>query len=253
MSIELRWLTNACYEINHHGTVIVTDPCLQWTAWPGFTVDDFKDGIDYVAISHLHWDHITELKEIEERFHPQYFTGVMGYSLFCEYLNPNTSLAYPMFPDQCFAMDGFAVKCLYNRHWNVGKTFERQAAETDCAACFKMPPGMEKLQKMGGMDMNNYLFTFVDGLKVLFWGGDVTVSQKTMLKGMNPDIMIAQFSTKNMNDRADLFTAIEPGVVLFHHQDIYDIPERYEPKIKAFSEIYKGRLVSPKHGEWMKF
>lgn len=251
--MTIRWLTNSCFEMNCNGTVIVTDPCLKYTSYKGFAADSFKSGVDYVAISHLHWDHISEIKELEALYHPVYFTGAMGFEAFCSYVNPNTSMAFPMYPSQCLSFEGFSVTCLYNRHWNVGKTYAEQ--ESSCFSdkeLFQAHPGLDKLQGLGGLEMNSYLFTFDDGHMVLFWGGDVTYSQKAMLRGLAPDLLLAQFSAKDMEKRAELLEAIKPKTLIFHHQDIYETEEVYTPKLKAFSSIYSGNLVILKHGQCLE-
>lgn len=252
--IRIRWLTNACFEIHGCGQVVLTDPCLKQTTYKGFDVDSF-DQVDHVVVSHLHWDHITELPDIYRKFHPCIFTGVMGADLLATWLDCNTSYIYPMFPDQELDMGPVKIKMLYNRHANVDKSKSEQTERCKSYDFMKDYPGMDALQSMGGMEMCSYLITFENGFKVLFWGGDISHSQIAHLRGLKPDVAFIQYSKQGAEAYTELANAIEPGVSLPHHTDLKNAlhSEIVEAKIAKLKAIYKGKLICPENGQWMEF
>ena len=252
--IRLRWLTNASFEIHGCGEVIVTDPCLKQSTCKDFDENSFER-VDHVVVSHLHWDHITELPAIEKKFHPNIFTGALGADLLAEWLDCNTSFIYPMFPDQELDMGKVKIKLFYNRHANVGKPKSQQTAKCEEYDFMKYYPGMERLQSIGGMEMCSYLITFENGFRILFWGGNIAQNQITHLRGLKPDVAFMQYSKQGAVALTELADAIQPGVLIPHHHDL-KIPftdERTQEKLRVLKETYKGELICPENGEWLEF
>ncbi len=75
--IKYRWFVENCHEIVlPSGEHILIDPMLPRKGSrlyegfkSGYTVDDIER-CDYVFISHIHGDHIDQLKEVQEKFNP---------------------------------------------------------------------------------------------------------------------------------------------------------------------------------------
>lgn len=253
-TIRLRWLTNACFEIHGCGEVIITDPCLLQSSCREFDTDSF-DRVDHVLVSHLHWDHITELPEIERLFHPNIFTGALGADLLSSWIDCNTSLIYPMFPNQELDMGKIRIKMFYNRHANVGKTKSQQIKKCVEYDFIEFYPGLEALQGIGGMEMCSYLITFENGFKILFWGGNISQNQFVQLRGLEPDVALMQYARLSAEALSGLANAIQPGVLIPHHHDL-KIPfhdERNVEKLRILRETYKGNLITPENGQWLEF
>lgn len=252
MKAKIRWMTNASFQISACNTSIVTDPCLLQSSYKGFTRPFFGQ-VDYVALSHLHWDHVTELKDVLQDFSPAVFTGVQGSERLAEYLDMNTSFLFPMYPDQELDMGEFSVKAFYNRHANVKLPYSQQ--EKKCQSYDFMPqyPGLERLQGIGGLEMYSYLFTFQNGFKVLFWGGNISRNQMTTLRGIKPDVALMQFSKQSTQGLCDLATAIEPKVLIPHHHDLKTPLSEAQPRLEELKALYPGRLVCPRNGETVEF
>jgi Beta-lactamase superfamily domain len=68
MSVKLRWLGFVCFEIVlPSGRVLITDPYIDFSPtapikWPEVT------GADYIALTHGHYDHITEVGVLARKF-----------------------------------------------------------------------------------------------------------------------------------------------------------------------------------------
>lgn len=252
--IRIRWLTNASFEIQGCGQVILTDPCLHQSTYKGIDASSFEK-VDHVVVSHLHWDHITELPIIENKHHPFIYTGALGADLLASWLDCNTSLIFPMFPDQELDMGPFRIKMFYNRHANVGKTKSQQTAKCEEYDFMKFYPGLDKLQSMGGMEMCSYLITFENGFKILFWGGNIAQNQISHLRGLKPNVALMQYSKQGAVALSELAEAVDPGVLIPHHHDL-KIPftdERTQEKLRVLKETYKGKLICPENGQWLEF
>lgn len=252
--IKIRWLTNASFEIDGCGEVIVTDPCLKQSTCNVFNADSFKR-VDHVLVSHMHWDHITELPDIEKKFHPNIFTGALGADLLATWLDCNTSFIYPMFPNQELNMGKVSIKMIYNRHANVNKKKSEQEKKNRDYDFMSHYPGLEKLQSMGGMEMCSFLITFENEFRILFWGGNVSQNQISTLRGLHPDVALMQYTKQGPIHVSELANAIGPSVLIPHHHDL-KVPfhdEITQEKLKLLKECYKGKLICPENGQWLEF
>jgi L-ascorbate metabolism protein UlaG (beta-lactamase superfamily) len=248
MKATIRWMTNACFEINACATVVVTDPCLSLTSFKGLDVDSF-DKIDHVVLSHLHWDHISELPEIENKFHPYIFTGAQGSELLANWIDCNTSLIFPMYPEQEVDMGPFRIKNLYNRHTNVQSTYRRgknKIADYPFIADF---PGMIDLQGIGGMEMSSYLITFENGFTLLFWGGEIAYNQVARLRNLEPDVALMQYSRQKPEDLAELAYAINPKYLIPHHHDLRVPLAEVKPRLQELAKHYTKEIIFLENGE----
>ena len=73
MSIRMRWLGTACFEILlPSGKTMVLDPYMDdsYTAPIG---SDQIEGCDYIFITHGHFDHVTDVGKLADRFGPKIF------------------------------------------------------------------------------------------------------------------------------------------------------------------------------------
>ena len=252
--VKIRWITNAAFEVHACGQVVLTDPCLCQSTYKGINGNSF-DQVDHVLVSHLHWDHITELPVIEKKHHPNIFTGALGADLLATWLDCNTSFIYPMFPDQELDMGAVKIKMFYNRHANVNSVKSKQAGKCESYDFMAQYPGLDKLQSMGGMEMCSYLMTFENGFRILFWGGNIAQNQISHLRGLKPDMAFMQYSKQGAEALTELANAIQPGVLIPHHHDL-KIPlhdQRTVDKLELLKQTYNGKLICPENGQWLEF
>ena len=250
--VSIRWMTNACFEITASDNVLVTDPCLSLTAYKELDVSAFKR-IDHVVISHLHWDHVSELPDIEKLFHPQIYTGVQGSELLADWIDCNTSHMFPMYPNQELDMGPFTIRCLYNRHTNVQSTYRKGKNKITSYPFIANFPGLEALQGIGGMEMNSYLITFDTGFRVLFWGGDIARNQLISLQGLNPDVALMQYSKQTPEALSELAYAINPTYLIPHHHDLRAPLHEVKPRLQQLADHYKGEMIILENGQSIEF
>ena len=68
MSIKFRWLGYACFEVVlPSGKVLVTDPYIDYSSTAPIRCEEVT-GADYVAITHGHFDHVTDVGPLVKRF-----------------------------------------------------------------------------------------------------------------------------------------------------------------------------------------
>ena len=75
--VSIRWLTIACFEIRVGDFRIVIDPCIGESPRAPFG-PEVIEGADIVLLSHTHWDHITDLAYVMEKFHCPVLCGELS-------------------------------------------------------------------------------------------------------------------------------------------------------------------------------
>ena len=254
--ISLKWNTVTCFEMRFGGLSVVSDPCItdsdgtdaDWTA---------VEKCDIVTVSHIHWDHITDLPELTKKFSPRVLVGELSAFPLLKWMDYNPSSVYPMTPDLELDFGDVKIRSLFGKHVDQHKNY------SELMEAFKKSPLLQKdrelmdLQLLGSTEYRNYLFTARNGVKVLLWGNNPRIEQQQMLAELRPDIAIVQFTRHTPDEMADFVSAIGAKTVIPHHMDLHFREEEYLPKAEAFRDAFLrkvpyGRFIIPKHGEWME-
>ncbi|MBQ3075219.1 MAG: MBL fold metallo-hydrolase [Clostridia bacterium] len=255
--VSIKWLAVASFEIKLNGKTVVTDPYI--TECVGTDLDyNAVESCDFITLTHSHWDHITDIPRLYEKFQPKILAGEMTALEIARWLNLWPSKVYPMYPNTELDFGAFKVKALYGRHifnakWGIRSYMEERAPKLDICK----DPYILKMQEIGSFEYRNFLFTLPNGVKILHWGSAPTPEQIAICKAEKPDIAIIQRAgaPKQIEKRADFAAAIGAKVVIPHHHDFQGTDD---PKVvEAFRDAYLARVpdgtfITPRHGEWIE-
>lgn len=253
--VSIKWLAVTSFEIKCNGLTIVTDPYITECVGTDVTWEAVEN-CDLICLGHAHWDHITDIPRLVEKFQPKILCGDMTAMPLAQWLNYTPTYIYPMYPDTELDFGDVKVRALYGRHKNLKKGFNDL-----CDYIYQNPlcindPGIASLQAVGSMEYRNYLFTLPNGTKILIWGNDPTIEQLHICKALKPDIAILQrpSSVKTAVKSGEFAAAIGCKVLIPHHHDFrgVDDPTKIEAFKKEFlNRVPDGKFISPKHGEWV--
>lgn len=254
--VSIKWLAVTSFEIRCGDMTVVTDPYITQCAGTDLTWEAVEN-CDMICLGHAHWDHVTDIPVLAEKFRPRILCGDQTAMPLAKWLNYNPSLIYPMYPDLELDFGGVRVRALYGRHTDLGRGFndlcDRLVSNENCLA----DPGIASLQAVGSMEYRNYLFTLPNGTKLLLWGNEPTVEQVSICKALAPDIAIIQRSTKpeGIAKKAEFAASIGCKVLIPHHHDFLRVEE--PTAIETFREAYlsrvpDGRFITPVHGQWIE-
>lgn len=255
-NIRIKWLTIACFEMQFGNTTVVTDPCIGVSPNNDLTWENI-DNCDIITLSHSHWDHITDLPAMLDKYPAPLLTGTLTAMPMLRWLDCNPSRIYPM--DANLELDFGEVKImsLFGRHCTL--PFH---SVTALEAHFKKNPictssqAMFDLQVLGSLEYRNYLFTDKNGTKLLIWGNDVVPTQVNMLKELQPEICILQLSKQDPVEIATMAAEIGAKVLIPHHMDLKKTREEYLPNVERCRDEFlklvpDGRFVDPINGQWI--
>ena len=252
---SLRWMAVTCFELRFGNTTVVSDPFITECTQTELTWEDVER-CDMICLGHAHWDHVTDIPRLCEKFHPTLLCGEQTALQVARWLNYNPSFVYPMYPDLELDFGDVKIRGLYGRHTNLNRGLN-DLTETICSntLCSK-DPGIAALQEIGSIEYRNYLFTLPNGVKVLLWGNEPTHEQLQICKTLAPDVAILQRSVKEQDiiKKAEFAAQIGCKVLIPHHQD-FTKPERPEVIALFRDEFLKrvpdGTFIDPVHGQWI--
>lgn len=152
---------------------------------PNFTTDDLE-GADYVFLNHTHGDHIANLQEVCERFHPT----VIAHSAVCmelahQFPIPLTSL-YPVDYEGTYYFDGFILETHHATHHKQPSVYRPQSDDSPSPFSGKW----SELNAMGGVFNMNFILTTEEGMRIAFIGGNDDGMLQRMTGTNRPNLVI---------------------------------------------------------------
>lgn len=255
--LSIRWITYACFEIKLPEGTIVIDPYIGASKATPFDAS-IIEGADSVFISHTHYDHITDIKYLIDKFNSQVYVGEVSSLELLRYLDCQASNIIPVTPGYTFYECGAEILPIRGRHIDPNITIKAHVQRITETQGMKE---LEPLQWYGGLDYINYFITTSGGIKILFFGNRCTKKDLLRLKGVKPDIALVQMSSFGEGKEemyAEFCSSLGAKVIIPHHMDMRYSPEKYGEGIGKVAAILKEEspemlVINPESGRWYKF
>lgn len=253
--VSIKWLAVTSFEIKCNNLTVVTDPYITECAGTDLTWEAVEN-CDIICLGHAHWDHVTDIPRLTEKFNPLILCGDQTAMPIAKWLNYTASRIYPMYPDTELDFNDVKIRALYGRHTDLKSGFNDLCARLEANPLCLNDAGILDLQAVGCMEYRNFLFTLPNGTKILLWGNDPTVEQINICKNLKPDIAIIQRSAnpEQIAKKAEFAAAIGCKVLIPHHHDFKAVDDH--AVIEKFKEEFlklvpDGIFVTPEHGKWI--
>jgi len=253
--VSLKWLAVTSFELRFDNFTVVTDPYITECVCTDLTWEAVEN-CDLICLGHAHWDHVTDIPRLMEKFQPRILCGDQTAMPLARWLNCSPTVVYPMYPDNELDFGPVKIRALYGRHTNLHSGFNDLCARLAANPICQADPGIAALQPIGSLEYRNFLFTTSNGTKILLWGNDPTVEQTRLCQALKPDIAIIQRSVKpeDVAAKAEFAAAIGCKVLIPHHHDFKqpDDPKTLELFREEFlRRVPDGTFLAPAHGEWV--
>ena len=253
--VSIKWLAVTSFEIRCNDLTVVTDPYITECVGTDLTWEAVEN-CDIICLGHAHWDHITDIPRLAEKFQPKILCGDQTAMPLAKWLNYTPTFIYPMYPDTELDFNDVKIKALYGRHTNLGSGFNDLCKRLEANELCVNDPGIASLQPVGSMEYRNFLFTLPNGTKILLWGNNPTVEQVNICKAIKPDIAIIQRSAdpKQVKEKAKFAADIGCKVLIPHHHGFRGVDD--PAVIENFKEEFlrlvpDGEFIIPEHGKWI--
>ena len=254
-NIDIKWLAVTSFEMKFGDITVVTDPYITECVGTDITYEAVES-CDIICLGHAHWDHVTDIPRLYEKFAPKILCGDQTAMPLARWLNYNPSYIYPMYPDTELDFDSVKIRALYGRHKSLGRGFNDLCAYLEQNENCIADPGIASLQAVGSMEYRNYLFTAPNGTKILIWGNEPNAEQLNICKALKPDIGIIQKGStpKESAEKAEFAAKIGCKVLIPHHHDFRKVDEptvNDALKQEFLRLVPDGEFINPVHGEWI--
>lgn len=237
--ITMRWLNNAGFEvILPGGAHLLVDPWLDQADIFPVSVESLER-VDYVLITHIHFDHADSMGDIQKHFpNARILAGDLSAEVLCREHHLNVEKLYRVRGGEYYEFDDVKVEAISARHTeskNGSYYMEKNNLKEDGT--------LDSVMWYGSLEMFNYRITASDGSTMIIWGGMTTDEQINRMKHYkNNDIAVMHVSPKQKTKMfSELVDAINPKVVIPHHYDLWDV------LFKAHPEMLKDSPLPPEH------
>ena len=218
---KIRWISCACFEIElPNGRRIMTDPYITDSPFSTIDVNDIE-GADYILLSHTHFDHVTDVGKLAEKFDSKVLVGSLSaYDLASHYdMNPNN--IYAVSNGDVFEFDDCKIEVFFGKHINLPFSINEVGPVMAEDQGYK---NMEKVNSNGSLEFMNFLITLENNLTIFVWGGKVTDEQYHRFKLIKPNIALMQIPGNSKDDLSKFIGHINPQIVIPHHHDSLRLP-----------------------------
>ena len=250
---RFRWINGQCFEFRlPNGKYLITDPWYQCEGSMGrtcpedFSTDDLE-GCDYLVINHCHGDHIANLQDVYDRFHPVVITHSAACMEIAKTFHIPLTSIYPVDFDGTYYFDGFMMEPYHGVHHALSWNYE------ETKATFESLPVSPELNVLGGMFNMNFVLTTEQGFRIAFIGGNDDGMLKRLQNKEKPNLVIRNkmASSKHKDTAAEQFSKwfseIDvPILVPMHHENwLVDDPEFTK---NLFSQMNQYMVANKKIG-----
>jgi L-ascorbate metabolism protein UlaG (beta-lactamase superfamily) len=254
MAIKLRWLGWACFEIvRPSGKILLTDPFIDYFGTSPITSSELT-GADYIALTHTHFDHCTDVGAVVKKFHPRVICSSSIAGPLAEFFDIRWTNLIRVRAGDVIIFDDLQVEVVRAEHiyMPITKTEELNAF---------YPPPLDKMMPaliqadlhqmpVRSLEMINFLFQASDNLRVLMFGGVTSENQKYEIAKTHPNV--AFFQTGSPEVIAD-FAALSGAelVIPYHHDtNLAKTHENAQALAAQLAIKSKASFLDIEHGKW---
>lgn len=222
--IKFRWIFAGCYEIQlPNGIRILTDPFIEPAYEKNLFCADDISHVDYILITHVHIDHITEIGKLMNRFDANIICGSCSAFYLAKAFSIDPLRIYAVTPGETLYLDDFILQISRAKHNRRTPNGFFPVDKEKMNAINASLPFHEELGVIGGMETIDYLITTNNNLRLLFASGICDVRNSFEAARINaPDIVIRQATTgQSPEDFARVLAQYHAQLLLpFHHEGV---------------------------------
>ncbi len=256
--IRIRWFNDACYEIVLPNEVtLLVDPYIDKSPLKKLG-SDALERVDYVLISHAHFDHVLDLPTVLERFQPQIFVGHLSAVEVAVQFDIPGRLMNLCVPGETYQLNGATLTCLHGKHTAL-PDFDRPSHWEQNLFEDNLPQAHKKMNLLGSYEYTNFVLTLPNHIRFLIWGGGATPEGIRQVADVAPNISIMQLPREPVEQVAALYAAAGGQFIFPHHHDSF-MAKGPEGLAVIEETVHRTHLLAPEtqvilpeKGEWYEF
>ncbi len=238
--MKIRWIDTSCFEIEtEQGKRIVTDPYIDECPNHPVTADEVG-AMDYLLITHTHFDHITQLDTFFEQYRPKILASPITAMRLLEEMDLSGQCLYGMDDRELLDFEDFAFTRISGHHTIPNRKERHLVRESQIVGSFKsaqMPKSYERLMYGGYHDFSNFYIETRDNTRILFWGGTLGREDIRKVRDLRPDVLLMQIPSNPPEAIAEFVKVTGASYVIPHHQDTYLASRDVDEMMRQYGSV----------------
>jgi len=277
MGIRFRWLGYVCFEfILPSGKVLVVDPYIDYSPTAPIKCAEVT-GADYIAITHGHYDHVTDTGALMRKFHSKVLCSREIAEPMSRAFGIDLGDLIRVSADDTVSFPDLRVEVKRGQHINLippmrqvyarvmGKEAEPgmslqeiQSALNPALHRLQKPETgvmLEKLDKEGvtGGEQLNYLFQADGNLRLFFYSSGAEEHLRSVVAEAKPNVIFVQLGGTDMEKIAEVAALSGADIIIPTHHDGGGI-ESTHLLAGRFARLLAGKTkaqcIDIIHGKW---
>ncbi len=277
MGVRFRWLGYVCFEfVLPSGKVLVVDPYIDYSPTAPIKGSEVT-GADYIALTHGHYDHITDVGYLLHKFHSKVICSREIAEPLSRVFNIDLGDLIRVSADDRVDFCDLRIEVKRGQHINLLPPMRQAYAqllgkEADLAWSFKKiqkeietalnriqkpetTAMLEKLDRAGvtGGEQLNFLFQTEDNLRLFFYSSGPEDHLRPIAAEARPQAIFIQLGGTDLEKMAEMAAISGAGLVIPTHHDGNGV-ESSQRLAGKFAHLLakktKARFVNIEHGKW---
>ncbi|MEW6185766.1 MAG: MBL fold metallo-hydrolase [Thermodesulfobacteriota bacterium] len=277
MGIRFRWLGYVCFEIIlPSGKVLVVDPYIDYSPTAPIKSSEVT-GADYIALTHGHYDHITDVGLLMEKFNSKIICSREIAEPLSKVFHIDLGDCLRVSAGDRIDFSDLHIEVKRGQHINllppmrqaysrlIGKepdsnrTFKEIQKEIE--TFLKIRPDretaamLEKLEQAGvsGGEQLNFLFQTEGNIRLFFFSSGPEDHLRPVLREACPQVLFIQLGGSDLEKMAEMAAISGAGLIIPTHHDNggAENAHRQAQKFAALlADRSKARMMDIEHGCW---
>jgi L-ascorbate metabolism protein UlaG (beta-lactamase superfamily) len=260
--MKIRWIDTSCFEIQtDQGERIVTDPYIDECPNHPITADEIT-AMDYILITHTHFDHITQLNQYYDQYRPKILVSPISGMKLVESLDLSGQCIYGMEDGELLDFGNCAFTRISGHHTIPNRKERHLVRESVIAESLGDPLLSEgpyhALMYSGYWDFSNFYIETKENTRILFWGGSVSCADIRKARDFRPDIILMQIPSNTPEAISEFVKTVGASYVIPHHQDTYLKSRDVDKMMEEYGNIIcaanpQTKFLPLEPGKWYEF
>jgi L-ascorbate metabolism protein UlaG (beta-lactamase superfamily) len=277
MGVRFRWLGYVCFEFAlPSGRRLVVDPYIDFSPTAPIKCSEVT-GADYIALTHGHYDHITDVGQLLQRFHSKVICSREIAEPLSQVFHIDLGDCIRVSAGDRVDFSDLGIEVKRGQHINLlppmrqaytrltGKevdltwTFKEIQKKIETALNLVQKPEttamLEKLDLAGvtGGEQLNFLFQTEENLRLLFFSSSPEDHLRPVAAEARAQVIFLQLGGTDLEKMADLAAISGAGLVIPTHHDGNGVESSHRLAGK-FADLLakktKARFMDIEHGRW---
>jgi len=278
MSIKLRWLGYVCFEIVlPSGKVLVIDPYIDYSPTSPIKCKEVT-GADYIALTHGHYDHVTDVGSLVEKFDSTIICSHQVAEPLAGFFKIDPAKMIKVTAGDSINFEDLSIEVKRAEHISLvsvmqaafkritGKDADPKLSLSELnkaiikasAGRSQDTPADEMRQKMQnahipGGEQLNFIFTTSDNLRIYIYSAAALEYLRKEVRESRANVFCPQLGGVSVKDAADMAALSGAELIIPTHHDGDGI-ETMHARAQKVAEFLKkksnARLLDIEHGKW---